>query len=227
MTNNDKSILDLNEFISIWEDSYKKEQSQIPLFQAGFGKNLNLEQKQKFVKQFYHVRGHFYEMLWFLGSLAPSFEYKKVVLQNITEEFGGKISHEQLYWDFAKELDVDIQKEILTQINNFEYIREFDFSHKKWVISQKWTTSWAAFCAYEKQDNLDYGKLYDLAKDFGVSEKGLFFFKIHAHVQHFKTTENLLQECWKSDSEAVKSGFEFIKSAQMKVWKGLSEEVLG
>lgn len=227
MSITDKSTSELNDFIKTWENSYKQEQSQIPLFQADFGKRLNLEQKQKFVKQFYHIRGHFYEMLWFLGSLAPSFEYKKVVMQNITEEFGGKMSHEQLYWDFAKELDVDIQKEILTQTNNLEYIKKFDFSHKDWVISQKWAAVWAAFSAYEKQDNLDYSKLYDLAKDFGISEKGLFFYKIHAQVQHFETTENLLQKCWESDPEAVKAGFEFIKGTQMKVWNGLSREILG
>jgi len=169
------------------------------LFQPDFGKTLNLEQKQKFARQFYHTRGHFYEMLWFLGSLAPSFEYKKVVLQNITEEFGGKKSHENLYWDFAKELG---------------------------GYSKMGGAVWAAFSAYEKQDNLDYSKLYELAKNFEISEKGLFFFKIHTQVQHFETTENLLQKCWESDREAVKAGFEFIKRVQMKVWQGLSEEVL-
>ena len=217
----------LQNFIKQWEVIYKQEQAKIPLFQLETGKKLSLEQKQKFVKQFYHIRGHFYEMLWVLGSLAPSFEYKKVVLQNITEEFGGKKSHENLYWDFASELGVDIQSEVLDQTNNLKYIQDFDFSHKKWVISQKWESVWAAFSAYEKQDNLDYTKLYDVAKEFGISDKALFFFKIHSQVQHFETTENLLQKCWDSDPEAVKSGFEFIKSAQMKAWKGLSDEILG
>jgi hypothetical protein len=226
MTTTNKSDLALNEFISTWEQSYKQEQAQIPLFQPETGKNLSTEQKQKFVKQFYHIRGHFYEMLWFLGSLAPSFEYKKVVLQNITEEFGGKKSHENLYWDFATELGVDIQSEILSQTNNLKYIQDFDFSHKNWVITQKWEAVWGALSAYEKLDSVDYRKLLILASELNISEKGLHFFVIHAQAQHFETTENLLQKCWDSDSEAVIAGFEFIKEAQMKVWKGLSEEVL-
>jgi len=91
----------LNDYTTSWAGDYQNEVSKLKLFQKG-GISWDLEKKQKFVRTFYHIRGHFYKFLWTLGRFAPNNDFKKVILGNVEEEFGSNgPTHEKLYFDFA------------------------------------------------------------------------------------------------------------------------------
>jgi hypothetical protein len=208
-------------------NEYQLKAKSIKLFQPEFTKNLTLEQKQKFVLSFYHIRGKFYKFLWYLGSLAPSREYKQVVIDNIWEEFGQTISHEQWYYKFANEFGVDCKQEILEEKHNSQCIEDYNEEHIKFILTKPFEQVWSIFGAYEMLDNSDYQNLYKLAENLGSSKQDLVFFDIHRRAGHFETVSPLLQQIWDKDSESVKAGFEFILNHQLQMWKDLSEKVLG
>ena len=78
---------DLNEFISEWEQKYRSEIDQVAVFDPEQTSNWSMEKKRYFAKIFYHIRGHFHDFLWFMGSHAPDAHTKQIVLNNIAEEF--------------------------------------------------------------------------------------------------------------------------------------------
>ena len=89
-------------YVQKWSEEYKIEFEKIKTLKPQMVKNWNQTQIQSFIFHFYHIRGHFDRILWFLGSTAPNLEYKKIILENIEEEFGGNsVSHEQLFFQIC------------------------------------------------------------------------------------------------------------------------------
>jgi Iron-containing redox enzyme len=215
----------LSQYSKDWTTDYQNKTSKLKLFQPQFAKNLTWLQKQKFALAFYHIRGTFYKLLWYIGSIAPSKQYKDVILKNISEEFGQTLSHETWYCEFAQQFDVDIKSEILDEKNNFDWIRDFNKTHLRFALTQDFNLVWAAFGAYEKLDNDDYDNLYNLACNIGSSKRGLVFFDIHRHVEHYESVDPLLRNIWENNPETVKKGFEFIANHQLAMWERLGEYV--
>jgi hypothetical protein len=98
----------LKEFVESLDLLYIEKLKQIALFDPKKSSLLSLEQKQLFCKVFYHLRGHFHDFLWVMGNFLPNEGLKQIVLTNISEEFGMRCSHEQLYVRFAEALGVDM-----------------------------------------------------------------------------------------------------------------------
>jgi len=217
----------LNDYTTSWAGDYQNEVSKLKLFQKG-GISWDLEKKQKFVKTFYHIRGHFYKFLWTLGVLATDTRFKKVILDNFEEEFGGGgPTHEKLYFDFAEYFEVDIKSEMVSEENNFEYIKKYNTGHILFLLKNNWNTKWGAFSAYEKLDNVDYTNLGLIAESMGANGKGMTFFRVHQDAGHYDMTSKLLEEIWDTDPQSVKAGFEFVAEHQLKMWRELDKELAG
>jgi len=216
----------LDEFVSEWQKSYLQRVKLLELFNKDIAANLTFEQKKYFVKIFYHARGKFHDFLWYLGSNTQSSKVKKIVLENISEEFNGSAaSHEEMYMYFAKQFDVDLSKEFLKNTYYIDSIRKFNENHIRYLIEHDDSYRIAAFSAYEKLDNIDYPVLLEFAKEIGVKGKGLIFFKVHAAVEHFEATQEILADVWEKNPEAVKNGFKFIENNQIYLWETLSKEL--
>lgn len=216
----------LDQFVQEWQAEYASAIKNIELFDLDRIRHLKLRQKQLFVRAFYHARGHFYRFLWFMGSLAPSAEFKKIILDNLDEEFGrDKKSHEQLYMEFAQGFEVSVRDEILTECANLPCTKAFNQGHIDWLISHGWDQRWAAFSAYERLDNVDYPNLYNVAVALGAQDRQLLFFQVHCAVQHYQEASPLLEEIWLRNPNAVRAGFDFIGQHQLRLWEGLSKAI--
>jgi Iron-containing redox enzyme len=215
----------LSQFITNWSKDYQAKATKLKLFQPGFAASLSKKQKQGFVLTFYHIRGTFYKFLWYIGSIAKSKPYKDIILKNISEEFGQTLSHEEWYFEFAADFGVDIRAEILSQKYNFDWVKEFCDAHLKFILMEDFELAWSAFGAYEKLDNVDYDNLYNFAVGLDSSKKGLVFFDIHRHVEHYENIDPLLQTIWNKKPELVKKSFEFIGNHQLVMWDRLGEHL--
>ncbi|OGO92831.1 MAG: hypothetical protein A3F10_04480 [Coxiella sp. RIFCSPHIGHO2_12_FULL_42_15] len=214
---------DLNEFISEWEQKYRSEIDQVAVFDPEQTSNWSMEKKRYFAKIFYHIRGHFHDFLWFMGSHAPDAHTKQIVLNNIAEEFSmNGISHEKLYHLFAQTLDTNMSDEIVDEHFYLPFVKKFNKNHMSWLTSHGWIECFSAFSAYEKLDNVDYFYLHRLAKSFDVNGRALTFFSIHLYVEHFDVTFQNLLDMWKKDAAGVEKAFIFISSNQLEMWKGLA-----
>lgn len=223
MIQNEETYVD---FIQSWQKKYTAAVSKIPIFNKTLTSQWTQKQKEKFVKVFYHARGHFHDFLWYLGNHASDKRTKDIILQNIKEEFNSSAaSHEQMYFDFAKNLNVSIEDEFAEQISYLPFLKEFDKGHLRWLKNHDEDCRFAAFSAYEKLDNIDYVNLLNLAQSIGAVRKGITFFKIHAQAKHFDTTEEYLNQIWEKNSEAVKKAFTFIGDHQIDMWQKLSETI--
>jgi len=217
----------LETYLQTWDTAYDNKSCRIPLFDLSKPPQLSLAQKQLFVKSFYHARGHFYRFLWYVGSFANTADEKKVVVDNIVEEFGGaRRSHEQLYFDFAQSLDVDLVSEIQSEAAYLPFLKVFNQGHIDWLLTKDWNHKWAAFSAYERLDNIDYENLYKLVSSLGLDEKALRFFDAHRWVKHYEGASNSLLKIWELHPQSVKSSFEFIGAHQLQMWRNLSNLVL-
>ena len=214
------------EFIDTWDLQYKRQISSIKLFSAVSDCALTQKQKVYFVKVFYHIRGHFHDFLWHMGNHAPNGPAKKIILENISEEFGGdRYSHEQLYYNFSKSLGVDIKQEIVSESAYDEFVINFNKGHLEWLIKNDWISNLAAFSAYEHLDNIDYPVLSSLARRIGTPDHALLFFTVHEKVKHFDSLLEVLLDAWVLSSEKVIQGFEFISRHQLAMWNGLSNKI--
>ena len=211
------------DFMAEWEAAYGDEIKKIAIFNPEITSKWTKAQIEKFVRIFYHARGHFHEFLWYLGNHAENREVKRIVIDNIAEEFnGGAASHEQMYIEFAKSHDVDLTDEYVEGKTYVPEIQDFNKGHLRWLASHSAEHGFAAFSAYERVDNVDYGSLAVLAESFGTSRKGLIFFNVHLKAQHFETTEGYLNEIWEKNSDLVRESFNFITYHQLKMWRSLS-----
>jgi hypothetical protein len=215
----------LSEYTANWSKKYKQMLDKNELFQSGFAKNLTLEQRQKFIKYFYHIRGNFYTFLWFIGSLAPDVKYRKIALGNIVEEFGVTMSHEQWYMEFAAAHGVDLKTEIIQEKFNHGFIKTYNKGYIDYIINHDFDLAWSVFSAYELLDNQDYPSLQKFAKNIGTDTKSLTFFRIHANGNHYDSTHTLLQEIWDKDSEKAKQAFEFVAAHQLNMWAELYKQL--
>lgn len=211
----------LLDFVKNQDSLYKAEIKQIPLFDPNKTRKWDILQKKQFARIFYHLRGHFHDVLWLMGNFAPKLEAKNLILKNIGEEFGRGSSHEQLYIEFASALNVDIHEEIITEKNYTEFAKRFNKKHIQWLLQHHWNEKIAAFSAYERLDNVDYPQLLDLAASFGLPDRALIFFRVHTRVQHYEAVEGLLQDVWEHNPKSVVKGFEFIYRHQLNMWREL------
>ncbi|WP_164503850.1 iron-containing redox enzyme family protein [Rickettsiales endosymbiont of Stachyamoeba lipophora] len=213
-------------FLNNWDANYQNKVRAIDLFKPQLTSKWAWEQKAYFCKIFYHARGHFHEFLWYLGNHAEDKSTKDMVLHNMAEEFNGSArSHEQLYLDFAETLGVKLDKELIEEESYLPCIKEFNKEHLRWLHTNDHNARLSAFSAYERLDNIDYINLLKLVDSMGVNKKGQIFFKVHALVKHFETTEKELQDIWNHTPEKVIQGFNFISEHQIKMWHNLSNEV--
>lgn len=217
----------LLEFLKKWDLDYKIALNKIPLFNLQLENNWSREQKIRFVKIFYHIRGHFSNFLWYLGNHAPSHREKLIILQNIAEEFGNEgQSHEQLYFDFAASLGVDLKEEICTEDNYLPFAREFNSCHLNWLNTHDWECCLAAFSAYERLDNMDYAALLELVVTLGVPKKGQVFFWVHNQATHFDQLSDDVIKIWNISNEKIMQGFNFISQLQLQMWKTFSTNII-
>ncbi|MCI5055149.1 MAG: iron-containing redox enzyme family protein [Flavobacteriales bacterium] len=210
----------LTAFLKNWDDEYEKSVINIDLFNPGLVSQLSEFQKQYFVKVFYHSRGHFSDLLWYLGNFAPDKEAKDIILHNISEEFNGDYqSHEQLYLDYARSVGVDLKNEFLENTYYTREMYEFNRSHLEWASQHDWDHCFSAFSAYERLDAIDYTFLSSIQSEEHV------FFKIHRKAKHFEKTCGVLERIWERNSQAVEKAFSFIAKKQAAMWIDLSDSV--
>ena len=219
----------LEEFVASWRQTYIRTTGNLALFNQTEVARLSNKQRKFLTRALYHVRGHFYPFLWFSASLAPSADFKGIVLDNFKDEFGdGDPSHEQLYGMFAHEMGVhDIFEEVVTEQTYLPFVRKFVKGQLDLIVSrgQDWDFVWSAYTAIEALDNVDYRYLWQMAIGLNVSEKNLGFFKVHMAVQHYELAGPLLRPIWGKDQEKVKEAFAGIAELQLGVWQGLSDVI--
>src|SRR3989344_3782020 len=159
-----------------------------------------------------------------MANHAPDAKAKRVILDNIEEEFGSnRKSHEQLYFDFANSFGVDLIDEVVNQTSYVPFAREFNRKHLEYLANSDWDGKVIAFAAYERLDNVDYADLLSLAKNIGATKEALTFFTVHAQVQHYEMARDKfsLENLWVKEAEKVKEGFNFIAAHQNQMWKDL------
>lgn len=218
----------LQDFLIFVDENYKNEITRISMFDSEKHSAWNNEQKNIFIKLFYHARGHFYKFLWCIGSRTNNGMIKNKVLENIQEEFGEeKKSHEKLYFDFSDFFGIDLRKEIFEEKFYLPFLRKFDNNHIKWIIEHDSEAfKLGLFSAYEKLDNIDYFNLFNLAKNIGVLQpKALKFFLIHSSSSHFERLSIELNKAWESNRPEVISAFELIYKNQLDMWNELSKHI--
>ena len=215
-------ISSIDSFLSEWDDEYAAQVQKLRLFDPKWTSNWTPDQRAEFANVFQHVRGHFHEFLWHLGSFAPTFDYKQVVLNNLAEEFGGRrSSHEQLYRRFALAMGGKPEQAASEGLGDLPFVSNFNAKHLQWLRNHEWDHQWAAFSAYERLDNIDYINLFKLAQSLGAESDELTFFEVHRGANHFEAAGPLLLELWNRNSQAVRAGFDFIGSLQRQVWTDL------
>lgn len=217
----------LQDFLNEWDLQYASTARTIPLFDQSSPIVWTARRKKLFARLFYHSRGHFDRFLWIMASLAPSADYRSVVIRNITDELGGMrpadLSHEQLFFRFAEELDPDIRDEPRVEGHNLPFLRAFNEGHIKALLNADWDGKWAIFSAYELLDNTDYNNLSWLAESMGLSGEALVFFDVHRNGDHFGETFQLLEGVWAKDPQKVRTAFDFIGTHQIKMWREMSD----
>ncbi len=222
-----ESTPELLNFIMEWDVYYQQKMVGIPLFDANKTSQWTNGQKAHFIKVFYHCRGHFHELMWFIVSYAPDKKSKDMILKNIADEVGEHgLSHEKLYGITAKAVGVDITKEYIDHETYLPFCKAFNRGHLKWLNEHNWESKISAFAALERLDNVDYLKGRALAESIGLKGKELTFFNVHIHVDHFgDVLRTALVDLWNKNPILVKEAFYFIADHQIKMWRDLSDEV--
>ena len=222
-----ESSSSLLEFLKDWDIDYKRKTKELSLFNQSIIRKWNDKQKQLFVRLLYHQRGHFGDVLWYMGNFAPNAKAKEIILSNIRDEFGRNApSHEQLYLDFAKCLGVDLTYELLEETYYLPFLREYNQGHLRWLRDHDWEHRLAAFAAIERLDNLDYTALRDVALCLDVENKGLIFFNVHIYVKHYEEAANLdFLTLWHENNSLVRNVFAFIGDYQIDIWRKLSDNI--
>lgn len=218
----------LDTFLAKWEVDYEEQLALLPLFDTKETKKWSWEQKRKFVRYFYHARGHFYPFLWNLANASSSQERRKVLLANMRDELGaigsGRMPHEHLFERFAAVFDVSLSDHDLETAYE-PFLETFNRGHLDWIAAHDDDSNWAMFSAYELLDNVDYRKLRTLAETIGARDDALEFFTVHASSAHFDATDRELQRAWKRDESKIRAAFEFVAEHQLRMWKGISDAV--
>lgn len=219
---------EMMEFINQIDSEYHNKLHALDLFNPDLTKQWDADVKKQFAGQLYHIRGYFIHFMWYLANFNSNKTFKQIILDNIGEEVGinEKLSHEQLYAQFAEDCGVDVQDEILHQTNYSDFARTYNHQHIEWLSAHSETAQIAAFAAYERLDNIDYVYLYRLGQSLNLPAKALLFFKIHTHVEHFGPVLPILETKWVEHAEEIKMGFEFIYSHQYNMWANFSNALI-
>ena len=214
-------------FLSETEHHYRQKLASLPLFDPSQTSKWSDEQKKLFAAVFYHLRGYFIDFMWYFANFCSDSEIKSIVLENINEELGleGRMSHEQLYAQFAQECGIDVKDEIINETHYYPFAKEFNKQHLRWLTKHDVSEQLAAFAAYEKLDNIDYPHLSKLAASLNLSDKAMIFFKVHVHVEHFEAAYERLSTVWENNPENVKKAFAFVYSHQYEMWQTLSDTI--
>ncbi len=217
----------LASFLEQWDREYSDSIGDLDLFNAEKTCLWSADKKAHFVKAFYHCRGHFHELLWFLASYAPDPLSKQIILDNIADEISTHgVSHEKLYGFVAEAVGVDIKREYIYQDTYLPFCRRFNRGLLEWMATHEWSSQISAFAALEHLDNVDYVHGKKLAQSLGLSGKALTFFNVHIHVDHFsKVAEEILEEIWIKSPAIVEEAFSFIARHQARVWQDMSHEL--
>lgn len=214
-------------FLKQWDKNYITKVSKIDLFNPKKIKQWTPRQHRYFIGVFYHLRGHFAEFLWHLGSFAPSKSAKEMILANITDEFNGHgLSHEQLYHYFASAFEVDLTHELLDNRYYVPFAKDYIDGQLRWLRQHEWEERLTMFAAIERLDNVDYVNFRDVAIHMGTGNKFLTFFNVHINADHF---ENILVTelfaIWKNNSTVVKDVFNFVLEYQITMFEKFSKEI--
>ncbi|MBI2148881.1 iron-containing redox enzyme family protein [Candidatus Woesearchaeota archaeon] len=220
----------LKQFLEQWDMMVSKNYKEIKLFNPEFTTNITIDQMKHFFKVFYHLRGHFHDFLWYMGNNAPDENSKDIILDNLKEEFGKNRSHEQLFWQSAEVINIDLAEELIYQKNYIDFAKDFNRGHLLYLVSHDWERNVAAFAAYERLDNIDYANLLEFIKSFNVfknNPNALAFFVMHSKVKHYEMIDEgfNLEMIWAKDKNKIIESFNFIAEHQNKMWKKLSNEV--
>lgn len=218
----------IEQFLAAWDVEYKRQAEKLDLFKAEITGKWNEAQRKKFIQLLYHQRGHFDDILWFMGNFSPDSNTKEMILENIRDEFGrGQRSHEKLYLDFARDMGVDLTDELIDEKFYLPFLKEYNKGQLRWLRDHDWNHRLVAFAAIERLDNVDYTFLKNIVTSFGVEKVDLVFFDAHIDVKHFdNVSNNGLFELWRSQAELVKSVFNFIKDYQLDIWKKILEAII-
>ena len=213
--------------MSVWDESYTQALHQIPMFDPEVTARWSPAQRQYFAAAFYHVRGHFGEVLWELGNVLPTGKLKNIVLDNIREEFGGDgPNHRSLYVDICKELGIDLTREHLENKYNFSWIRQYNEVQVRAAHEQGWRLAIIGFAVGEHLDNIDFVELRSIFESFGIERKQLHFFNEHADAEHFAgALEQTLHDEWDRDPDQVQAAFHAVRYFQIDMWTKLSAAV--
>jgi len=214
-----------DEFIYKWDQSMKKSYASMRLLGSD-PVILSAEQMAKFALVFFHVRSHFAPFLWYVGSRVTCREMIHAICNNVKDEFGVQISHDQLYERFAESVGADVSLEPAYERYYLDFAKRFNRGHLEWMVTKAEAAIAGAFAAYERLDNIEYPLLLDFASRHKVPKDGLAFFAVHARVTHYDDVKQSLKGYWNQDNEGVKSGFCFIREHQLEMWRHLENVIV-
>jgi pyrroloquinoline quinone (PQQ) biosynthesis protein C len=221
------TVTDFRDFLHSKDSEYREQIGSLILFRPDLIGSWSMPDKKRFASVFYHIRGYFIDFMWYIANFTDSGEVKAIIMDNMREELGvnGKMSHEQLYAEFASCCGVDIQDEIINKTNYLPFARQYNKDHMVWLAKHNNDYRLAAFAAYERLDNIDYDYLYKLSDAMELSKSARLFFKVHTLVEHFEPTIALLEKRWAENPDEVKEAFDFIYNHQLNMWKQLSSHL--
>ncbi len=219
----------LDGFLRSWDESYLRGLNGIEMFDPEITRRWSTQQRQFFVGAFYHVRGHFGEVLWRLGNAAPDARIKGIILDNIGDEFAGDgPSHEQLYLELARQVGCDLANEHVEEKFYLPFLRQYNQSQLRAIGDLDWRDVLIGFAVGERLDDLDYSALRSMFESFGLTGHHLTFFDAHAHAGHFGgLLQTAVEETWVADAQAVMRTFNRVRHFQIAMWRELSEAVCG
>lgn len=225
MTNQIIIPQNLLDYLNHVDTNYQHDLMAIPLFKKDQSSQWGKQQQYLFAATFYHLRGHFIDLMWYIANFSTNNKIKNIILENILEEIGkdSHLSHEMLYEQFAAECGVNIRDEITQETHYYSFAREYNKKHIKWLSEHDNDEQFAAFAAYERLDNIDYPFLVQLINKFKLSPKALTFFNVHTHVCHFENTLEALLPIWENNPAKLKTSFNFIYEHQLQMWRQLSD----
>lgn len=220
---------------------------EIPIFNINIVAEWDKSRRHQFVKNLYHARGHFDRQLFQRAALCSSSPRDKLKkLEDICDELGIEFegrdgiqgllsgektvlkimkSHEQLFVDFSEDIGCGLGDEI-SRYSQPAYLHEYNESLMRLLANKDELIREVAFSAYELLDNIDYKELYTVAVTLGAGSKGLLFFEVHQHSNHFDKTSQSLEIFWEQDSEKCCQVFRKIFDLQTRMWNDLSLNII-
>ena len=177
---------------------------------------------QAFAGAFYFIRYNFYKLNFIVGArCGPDETFWSGLVHSLYEEVGGGggKSHNELYRDFLREVGVRDEWELKQPA----FAAPFNQAWEEYCSTSPVEEALAGVAIFEILDQPDYALLFEVMKETGVSAKGLKFFEVHAHAQHFDFFQEIVSRFWKHkySREALLRAASFVNSSQEQMWRGL------